>query len=104
MSEHWIGRVETTLINHLKSWGEWKEDSPVAEWTQKGHKITDFHIEQQLKGNYLLLATIDGKSLKYIIRKGTLEHDSLTKTGLAHITKEMRQELVERFLIPKVII
>lgn len=26
VSDEWTGRVETTIIDHLKAWGEWKED------------------------------------------------------------------------------
>jgi hypothetical protein len=47
-------------------------------------------------------ATIDGKELKYIIRKGTPEHALLTKTGQANITDEIKKVLVERFLLPKI--
>lgn len=25
VSEQWTGRVEATIVNHLKAWGEWKE-------------------------------------------------------------------------------
>ena len=25
VTEQWIGRIETTIIDHLKSWGEWEE-------------------------------------------------------------------------------
>ena len=25
VSVEWTGRVETTIINHLKAWGEWQE-------------------------------------------------------------------------------
>ena len=49
-----------------------------------------------------MLATIDGKELKYIIRKRTPEHDLLTKTGLANITDEINKELIVRFLLPKI--
>lgn len=102
VSEEWTGRVETTIINHLKSWGEWQEDTAKPELTINGHHITDFHLEQQFKGNYLLLATIDGKKLKYIIRKGTPYHEALSRTGLANITDEMKKDLIERILLPKV--
>ena len=102
VKDEWIGRVETTIIGHLKSWGQWEEENKTSCMTVNGHVVTDFKLEQQLKGNYLLLATIDGKEMKYIIRKGTAEHDLLTKTGLANITEEMKKELVVRFLLPKV--
>ena len=49
-----------------------------------------------------MLATIDGKELKYIIRKGTPKYDLLTKTGQANITDEIKIVLVERFLLPKI--
>ena len=39
-----------------------------------------------------LLATINGKELKYIIRKGTPEYDLLAKTGQANITDAIKQE------------
>jgi len=31
VSEQWTGRVETTIINHLKSWGEWQEEVNASE-------------------------------------------------------------------------
>ena len=100
--EEWIGRVEATIIDHLKAWGLWEGESQTSNLTVDGHVVTGFHLEQQFKGNYLILATIDGKELKYIIRKGTPEHDLLTKTGLTNITDEIKKVLVERFLLPKV--
>ena len=102
VSEQWTGRVEATIIGHMKAWGEWEGEEQTSDFTINGHLITDFHLEQQFKGNDLLLATIDGKELKYIIRKGTPEHEELTRMGLANITEEMKKELVERFLLPKI--
>lgn len=100
--DEWIGRVEATIIDHLKSWGEYEDDSQTSNLIVDGHVVIGFHLEQQFKGNYLLLATIGGKELKYIIRKGTAERDLLTSTGLANITDETKKELVIRFLLPKV--
>lgn len=97
----WIGRVETTIIEHLKAWGLWTGLQEPHSLTVGGHHVADFHLEQQLKGNYLLLATIGGKQLKYIIRKGTPEHDLLVKAGLVNITEEIKKDLVTRFLLPK---
>lgn len=94
VNKEWIGRVEKTIVDHLKSWGEW-DDVKLPEITINGHIVTDFHIEQQFKGNYLLQAVVDGKSRKYIIRKGTTEHDKLTKIGLANVTEEMVKHLLD---------
>ena len=67
-----------------------------------GHTVIDFHIELQYKGNYLLLATIDGRNMKYIIRKGTQEYDDIAKAGLASMTEEQKKELVSLYLLPKI--
>jgi hypothetical protein len=83
----------------------WGFETPKSNFTfdfLSGHHIDNARIEQQFKGNYLLQATIDGRALKYIIRKGTPEHDALTKTGLANLTGEMMKELTERYLLPKI--
>lgn len=99
VSEQWTGRVEATIVDHLKAWGEWEEEPTASEIVINSHTVTEFHLEQQLKGNYCLQATIDGRKRKYIIRKGTGEHDSITETGLANLTDEMKKALVERFFI-----
>jgi hypothetical protein len=74
----------------------------LSDFTINGHHITDFRMEQQFKGNYLLLATVDGQELKFIIRKGTSDHDVLSRTGLTNVTDEMKNELIGRFLLPKI--
>ena len=98
VSEQWTGRVETTVINHLKAWGE-VEDKPMPNPTINGHSVANFHIEQQFKGNYLLTATIDGKPQKYIIRKGTPDHDVLTKAGISNMPEGTIKDLITRFLL-----
>jgi serine/threonine-protein kinase HipA len=100
--DEWIGRVETTICDHLKAWGLWEGTNEEPSLIVDNHAVTDFHLEQQFKGNYLLLTTIEGKELKYIIRKGTPEHDLLTKTGLTNITDTIKKELVIRFILPKI--
>ena len=63
VSEQWTGRVEATIIDHLKSWGEWEEDTATLEQIINGHTVSNIRIEQAYKGNFHLLATIDGKSV-----------------------------------------
>ncbi len=101
MKDEWIGRVEKTIVDHLKAWKLWETESQASIMSVDGHQVTDFHLEQQFKGNYLLLASVDGKELKFIIRKGTPEHDFLTTAGLANVTEEKKKELVKRFLLTK---
>lgn len=102
VSEQWIGRVETTIVNHLKAWCQLEEDVKTSAIQVEGHTVECFHIEQQYKGNYLLLATIDGRKMKYIIRKGTQEHDDISKTGLASMTEEKKKELVSHYILTKI--
>ncbi len=40
--------------------------------------------------------------MKYIIRKGTQEHDDIAKTGLASITEGKKKELANLYLLPKI--
>lgn len=100
VGEQWIGRVETTIVDHLKAWGEWAEEPPLATMTINGHTVSGIQIEQQYKGNYCLTANVDGDNRKYIIRKGSPEHDELTQIGLANLTNETKLNLSVRFLIP----
>ena len=86
----------------MKAWDLWEERSESSAKQIEGYAVIDFHIEQQYKGNYLLLATIDGRNMKYIIRKGTQEHDDIAKAGLASMTEEKKKELVNLFLLPKI--
>lgn len=97
VSEQWTGRVEATIFDHLRAWGEWENQS--SDMVINGHTVTDFHLEQQFKGNYCLQAVVDGRTRKYIIRKGTPDHDVITQTGLANLTEVMRQDLVARFCV-----
>ena len=95
VKSEWIGRIESCLSEHLDLWGFEPPKSNFTFDSLSGHHIANAHIEQQFKGNYLLQATIDSRPLKYIIRKGTPEHDAITKTGLSNLTEEMMKELTE---------
>ena len=97
--EHWISAVERTINGNLESWGLKESQKTTAFYDNAGRKIENFHIEQQFKGNYLIRATVNGKNRKYIIRKGTQEHEKLTSVGLANVTDEMMKEMVEKFII-----
>ena len=98
----WISAVENTLIHNLEDWGLGKANVTVVCGEVGGHPIENARVEMQFKGNYHLLATVDGKTLKYIIRKGTPEHDEITETGLSKLTEERIKELVEQLLLPKI--
>lgn len=52
VKEEWMGRVEATIMEHLKAWGEYTEETNVTPWIMEGHEVSNFHIGQQFKGNY----------------------------------------------------
>ena len=102
VKEEWIGRIESCLSEHLSSWGFATVQRIYSFTMPSGCRVEDAHLEAAFKGNYHFLATIDNKEVKYVIRKGTPEYDSITKTGLSNLTEEMVRELVGKFLLSKV--
>ncbi len=94
VSNELIGRVEKTIIDHLRAWGLKEPQETEVFYDKVGRKIENFRIEQQFKGNYLLQAIVDGKNWRYIIRKGTPEHEQLTEMGIANVTGERLEEIV----------
>ena len=97
VSEEWTGRVETTIINHLKSWGEWQEDIAKPELTINGHTVFNIRIEPAYKGNFHLLATIDGQERKFVIGKNKEEYALIEKTGIANLTDNQLKAMVEKY-------
>ena len=95
VSEQWTGRVETTIINHLKSWGEWQEEVNAPELTINGHIVSNIRIEQAYKGNFHLLATIDGKERKFVISKNKEVFKLIEKTGVSNLTYEQYVSIIE---------
>ncbi|MDE7456042.1 MAG: type II toxin-antitoxin system HipA family toxin [Prevotella sp.] len=99
--EEWIGRVENCLNQHLSSWGYVPKEQSFA-FSIDGHEVTATHVEAAYKGNYHLLATIDGCQLKYVLRTGTDEHEAITSKGLSNLTENELKPLVEKYLLPKI--
>jgi serine/threonine-protein kinase HipA len=97
VSEQWTGRVETTIIDHLKAWGEWQEDAAMPELTINGHSVSNIHMEQAYKGNYHLLADIDGKERKFVIGKNKEEFALIEKTGVANLSADQLRAMVEKY-------
>ena len=96
VSESWIGRVESTIANHLKAWDEWECEAENATMEISGHAISDIRVEQTYKGNYHLLANIDGEERKFVISKKKEEFVYLEQIGLANLTTEHLKTLVEK--------
>jgi serine/threonine-protein kinase HipA len=97
VSEQWIGRVETTIIDHLKAWGEWEGNAATPEQMINGHTVSNIRIEQAFKGNYHLFATIDSKERKFVIGKNREEYALIEKTGIANLTQDQLRIMVENY-------
>lgn len=101
--DEWTGRIDTCLSQNLIEWGfASKDEIQATSFVLEGHHVEDARIEQAYRGNFHLLATIDGHELKYIFRKGTEGYELLTRTGLSGISSDKLCELVHLYLIPKV--
>ena len=103
VTEQWIGRVENTIIDHLKAWGEWHEEVATTEFAINGHAVSSIRVEQAYKGNYHLLATIDGEERKFVIGKNKEEFSLIEMTGIANISDDQLREMVGKYfnLAPK---
>ena len=99
VKEQWISSVENTLNGNLVSWGLSNSKPESICFEVNGHRIENARIEQQFKGNYHLLATIDGKERKYVIRNKTADHDEISRKGTANLSDEYLRELVAKFLL-----
>lgn len=98
VTERWIGRVETTIIAHLKDWNEWEEETKMSA-TINGHSVCNIRIEQAYKGNFHLLADVDGIERKFVIGKNKEEFSLIEKTGVANLTDEQLRAMVEKYFV-----
>ncbi len=100
VKEEWLGRIESCISKHLCSWG-------LADHQQSfsfhigSHIVKDAHIEAAYKGNYHIMASIDGRNLKYILRKNLPDYTQISGKGLSNLTADDIQDLVEKYLMPK---
>ena len=99
VKEQWISAVENTLNGNLELWGLANAKATSSYFDAAGRKIENAHLEQQYKGNYHLLATIDGKERKYVIRKKTVEHNEISRTGISNLPDGYLEQLVSKYLI-----
>ena len=100
VAEQWIGRVENTIFDRLKSWGELEEMAPeIYELVINGHIIKNIRIEQAYKGNFHLLAEIDGHERKFIIGKNKEEFSLIESMGIANLSSDQLKDMVEKYFI-----
>lgn len=97
VSESWIGRVESTIVEHLKAWGEWEYETADVAIDINGHTVSNMHVEQTYKGNYHLLTNIDGVEQKFVISKNKEEFASIEQIGLANLTTDHLKAMVAKY-------
>lgn len=98
VQERWISAVETTLQHNLEMWGFCPPRTFEPYTDANGRHVENLRIEQQYKGNYYLLATIDGTERKAVIRTKTVEHDEISRHGVPNLADEYLKRLVDKFL------
>lgn len=98
--EDWIGRVESCLNGHLSAWGYAEKEQSFSS-DIGGHEVSNAHVEAAYKGNYHLLATIDGRE-QYIIREGKEGHDVIAAKGLSNLTEEDVKSLIMKHIMPRI--
>lgn len=100
VAEQWVGRVENTIVDRLKSWGELEEMAPeICEFVINGHTVKNIRMEQAYKGNFHLLAEIDGHERKFIIGKNKEEFSLIESIGIANLSSDQLKDMVEKYFI-----
>lgn len=94
----WIGAIEQTLTANLYAWG-FSNSEKATSLTLHGRLLTDVHVEQTYKGNYHLLANINGIERKFVIAKNKEEYSFIESTGALNLTEEYLAMLVEKYLM-----
>ena len=97
VAEQWIGRIEATIVDHLKSWGECEEETATPDFIIGNHVISNIRLEQAYKGNFHLIATVDGKQRKFVIGKNKEEYALIAETGIANITIDQLKSLAAKY-------
>ena len=69
----------------------------MPEMTINGHLVSNIRFEQAYKGNFHLLAEIDGKERKFVIGKNKEDFALIEKTGIANLTPDQLQTMAEKY-------
>ena len=100
VAEQWIGRIETTIADHLKSWGELEVITcSTGEFVINGHTVKNIRMEQAYKGNFHLLAEIDGQERKFVIGKNKEEFSLIESIGIANLSSDQLKEMMEKYFV-----
>ena len=99
VKQRWINSVEQCLNEHLREWGL-SSDMPESVSFRIGETLYEnVRVEQAYKGNYHLLCSANGVTLKFVISKRRSEYALIERIGCDHLTTEQLRSLVEAHLV-----
>ena len=94
--EQWTSAVETTISEHLRSWGFGQERS--VSIRAGGTLYENIRIEQTYRGNFHLYATVEGKERKFVIGKNREEYALIRNTGISNLSEAQLAAMVKKYL------
>ena len=101
VKEKWVNAVETTLMEHLAAWGYCSDMKEKLSIEIDGKLYQDIKLEQAYKGNFHLIAAIDGKERKFVIGKNKPEYSKILSVGINQLKAEDLFDLVKKYLAHK---
>lgn len=101
VKEKWVNAVETTLMEHLAAWGYCSDMKEKLSIEIDGKLYQDIKLEQAYKGNFHLIAAIDGKERKFVIGKNKPEYSKILSVGINQFKAEDLFDLVKKYLAHK---
>ena len=63
------------------------------------HKLSDIRVEQSYKGNFHLLANVDGIERKFVIARNKEEHALIESTGVLNLSKEYLTMMIKKYFL-----
>jgi len=93
--EAWLG--VTNVFTALMQPAGYEWNGTEKKWTKNPGKITHSVIEQAYKGNFHLLATIDGQERKFVIGKNKPEFSLIEQTGITNLTADQLVAMIEKY-------
>lgn len=98
VEERWICAVENRLSEHLERWNlNYIKKEPV-NIEINGIFYANVHIEHSYRGNYHLVATINGNKRKYVINKGKKEYSIIEQQGINNLNIQQLKEMLSKFM------
>ena len=63
------------------------------------HQLSAIRVEQTYKGNFHLLANVDGIERKFVIARNKEEYAYIENTGILNLSEEYLAMLIKKYLL-----